>query len=289
MKTKHKITAIAFVVAASLSVGSMAAEDRRGGKPVVPDKPVVPEVPVREIPSASSASILDVQISIGNHIENRGTENNALVEDSLQEASGNAGANVAAGDGNQQANALAISTADADADFVFGNHSASASVVVGQLNAGNVISNRDVTNNATLDNAADAFSGNLGVNIAAGAFNQQKNDATIANATEAQTAEASIKVLQVSAAGTTFNGLEAGDSTLDLVATGFGGYGRDRGHQTNNQDVENNATLVSSLNNFSGNAGLNIAAGGTNQQSNTLSIAAGCSGCPSPQAAPLPQ
>lgn len=284
MKTKHKITAIAFVVAASLSMGTMAADDRRGEKPVKPGVPEVPEVPVRDLPSASSASILDVQVSILNQIDNVGTENNALMEDSLQEASGNAGANIAAGDGNQQANALAISTADADADFVFGNHSANASVVVGQLSTGNITSNLNVTNNATLEDAADSFSGNLGVNLAAGTFNQQKNDATIANADEAQTAEASIQVLQVSALGTTYNGLEAGDSTLDMVATGFGSRGGERGHQTRNQDVENNATLVGSLNSFSGNAGLNIAAGGNNQQSNTLSIAAGCSACPAPGA-----
>ncbi|MGU1043544.1 hypothetical protein ACSEO3_26820 [Pseudomonas aeruginosa] len=34
------------------------------------------------------------------------------------------------------------------------------------------------------------------------------------------------------------------------------------------------------MQNVSGNVGVNIAAGGGNQQSNSLSIAAGCSSCP---------
>ncbi|MGU2438542.1 hypothetical protein ACTVZD_32630, partial [Pseudomonas aeruginosa] len=44
--------------------------------------------------------------------------------------------------------------------------------------------------------------------------------------------------------------------------------------------VTNNASLSNSLQNVSGNVGVNIAAGGGNQQSNSLSIAAGCSSCP---------
>jgi hypothetical protein len=43
--------------------------------------------------------------------------------------------------------------------------------------------------------------------------------------------------------------------------------------------VTNNATISGSLNNVSGNVGANIAAGVGNQQSNSLSIAAGCKSC----------
>lgn len=275
MKTKHKLTSIAFVVAATLSMGAMANDLERKRPPVV-DEPTE-----ERDPSVSSASVLDQQLSMENNIHNENVENNAVVNNSLQDGSGNAGVNVAAGDTNQQANALSISTADADADFVFGNHSAVASVGVGQANVGNTLTNLDVTNNATVTNAANDFSGNLGMNVTAGALNQQKNDASIANATEAQTAEASIEVLQIAAGGNTYNSVEA--DALTLVASGWGRGGNGGGHNnppTNNYEVENNATLVGSLNGFSGNAGVNIAAGGTNQQSNALSIAAGCSGCP---------
>ncbi|MFA5678825.1 MAG: heme utilization protein [Pseudomonas sp.] len=274
MNTKHKITAIAFVVAASLSMGAMA----KGGPSPKPTPVPTPTPEQQE--GLSSATVLDAQISLGNSLENVETTNNAGVESSLAGGSGNAGVNVVAGDTNQQANALAISTADADADadFVFGTL---ASIGVLQVNGGNTLSNQAVTNNATADDVANGYSGNLGLNVAAGGFNQQKNDAAIANASEAQNAEAAIEVLQVAVAGNTYNGVET--DTLSMVATGWKpkpGPAPEPGIPNRNLDVENNANLVSSLNGFSGNAGVNIAAGGANQQSNTLSIAAGCTGCP---------
>ena len=260
MKNKHKLSTIAFVVAASLSMGVMAKGPR-------PD-PTPPQE------SLSSATVSDAQVSLGNSVENLGTVNNAAVRSSLEGGSGNAGVNVVAGDTNQQANALAISTADADADFVFGTV---ASVGVLQVNGGNSLSNQDVTNNASVDTVANGYSGNLGLNVGAGAFNQQKNDAAIANSSEAHNAEASIEVLQVAVSGATYNGVEA--DALGMVATGWKPNPKP-GNPSRNLDVENNANLVSSLNGFSGNAGANIAAGGANQQSNTLSIASGCTGCP---------
>lgn len=278
MKTKHKLTAIAFVVAASLSMGAMAGGNGQGKKPNTP-------TPAEQQASVSSATVSDAQVSLGNAVENLGIVNNAAVSSSLEGGSGNAGVNVVAGDTNQQANALAISTADADADFVFGTV---ASVGVLQVNGGNYLTNQDVTNNASVDTVANGYSGNLGLNVGAGAFNQQKNDSAIANSSVSQNAEASVDVLQIAVSGTTFNGAEAGDSALSLMATGYGrpgqgggnGNGGNQPEPTRNLDVENNANLVSSLNNFSGSAGVNIAAGGANQQSNTLSIASGCSGCP---------
>lgn len=271
MKTKHQITAIAFVVAASLSMGAMA--NGKGGP-----KPTPGPTPTPTQEAYSSASVSDAQVSLENSVENVGTTNNASVRSSLDSGSGNAGVNVVAGDTNQQANALAISTADADADFVFG---AVASVGVLQINGGNTLTNQDVTNNATVDTVANSFSGNLGLNVASGAFNQQKNDAAIANASEAHNAEASVEVLQVAVGGVTYNGVET--DTLSSIATGWKPNPKPTPAPSRNIDVDNNATLVSSLNSFSGNAGVNIAAGGANQQSNTLSIAAGCTGCPTAQ------
>lgn len=271
MKTKHKVTAIAFVVAASLSMGAMAGQK----PPKYPGQPQPPVVEVEE--SLSSATVSDAQVSLLNRVDNLGTDNNAAVNSSLGGGNGNAGVNVVAGDTNQQANALAISTTDADADanFVFGTV---ASVGVLQVNAGNALSNRDVTNNASIDSVANGYSGNLGLNVAAGAFNQQKNDAAIANSSEAHNADASIGVLQVAVGSRTYNGV--GVDALGNVASGWKPSHK-HNSPSRNIDVDNNASMVSSLNGVAGNAGVNIAAGGTNQQSNTLSIASGCTGCPS--------
>jgi hypothetical protein len=43
----------------------------------------------------------------------------------------------------------------------------------------------------------------------------------------------------------------------------------------------NNASVLNSLNGASGNVGLNVAAGGGNQQSNSLAVAVGCTACAS--------
>ncbi|SDS36544.1 hypothetical protein SAMN05216198_1785 [Halopseudomonas litoralis] len=274
MKTTSKLAPLAFAVAATLSFGAMAAGGGHHHGPGNGNNQPEGE------PSMSAASILDVQVSLGNRVDNDGTENNALVQDALHNSSGNAGVNVAAGDTNQQANAAAISTADAD--FVFGN-TATSTIAVGQVNAGNTLANLDVTNNAKVNNTANNYSGNLGLNVAAGGFNQQKNDVTIASSEQAQNAEASIEVMQLAVSSTTYNGVEAGDSSLSTVASGYGGHwgGGHPGQQpTTNQDVQNNANLLGSLNSVSGNVGVNVAAGGTNQQSNSLSIAAGCYACP---------
>jgi hypothetical protein len=267
MKTTNKFASLAFAVAATLSYGAFAGgpggPGGHGGHGMSG--------------SESSASITDVQVIFDNAVVNEGTENNATVKRALGGSSGNAGVNVAAGDTNQQANAAAISTADAE--FVFGN-TATSSIAVGQFNAGNALVNSDVTNNAMVRDSANDYSGNLGLNVVAGAFNQQKNDVTIASSEEAQNADASIGVLQVAVADTTFNGLEEDDYALSMASSmRGGGHGGHGGHPTTNNDVTNNATLVDSINNVSGNVGVNIAAGGTNQQSNSLSIAAGCNAC----------
>lgn len=51
-------------------------------------------------------------------------------------------------------------------------------------------------------------------------------------------------------------------------------------NKVSNFGTLNNASVSGSIKNASGNVGVNVAAGGGNQQSNSLSIAAGCSSCP---------
>jgi len=107
------------------------------------------------------------------------------------------------------------------------------------------IENSIVKNTATLgDGTLDGADGNVGVNIAAGAFNIQKNALVIASVTGGHLAEATTGVLQ------------HGEKNRSVV-----------------EDVVNDASLVGGLENASGNIGVNIAAGVGNLQLNTLTIA----------------
>ncbi|MDI1303041.1 MAG: hypothetical protein PSX71_14140 [bacterium] len=337
MKTQRLLlTPLAFAVAASLSMGVHADGDGHHDNYL-----------------GASASINDEQKTVHNGVVNQGTENTATIQDSLGGASGNVGVNVAAGDNNQQANAAAIATADvaavaatSDALFVFGPPvpSAQASINVEQKAYGNDLTNYSVPNNATLNNAAGGVSGNLGINIAAGNYNQQKNNMTVAASQTAYRAGASVSVEQTSAGNTTANhatlsyenqpisltlnatgtysgtsdqignvypdmwsgsshpgGTSTGHFDLDTATQGGTDLNGDGGALAFNeagnsslsgtvtgylpvvsgfsQPVVNNALLTNSLGGVSGNIGVNIAAGGGNQQSNSLSIAAGCHAC----------
>lgn len=200
MKTQKLLTPIAFAVATTLSAGAFAA---------------------------SSATIDDTQTSSGNAVLNQATDNDAAVTGSLGGASGNVGVNVAAGDNNQQANAAAISTADAL--FVFGlpvNAETDASITVTQLSRRNAVTNHSTPNNASLSDSAGGASGNIGVNIAAGAYNQQKNDMAVASGEEAVTAGANVTVEQTSQGQLTNNyaTLEYGNQAVTLTLNGGGSY-----------------------------------------------------------------
>ena len=98
--------------------------------------------------------------------------------------SGNVGVNVAAGDGNQQDNAAAIANAGGnssaeDNSFVFGDANSSAQVT--QNSNRNHVTNWSSTAAAVVNGSINGSSGNLGVNIAGGDLNQQKNTMAIAN------------------------------------------------------------------------------------------------------------
>ncbi|MCO5626195.1 hypothetical protein LF841_30155, partial [Pseudomonas aeruginosa] len=232
--------------------------------------------------------------------------------------------------------------ASADASFVFGTATASTSVL--QSGYGNTLNNYSNPNTASLSNSANNVSGNLGVNVAAGNFNQQKNDLAAA-VSNGQYSTAGSAASQTSTGNTTVNSANYayGGTYVSLKLNADGSYkgtsdqignvyldtwegqthpgGSNTGHidvdsqaqgaKDLNHDggafafkekgdvdlkgtvsgfipaivgfktpVTNNASLSNSLQNVSGNVGVNIAAGGGNQQSNSLSIAAGCSSCP---------
>lgn len=231
----------------------------------------------------ATAKISDTQHNFSNRVTNHETKNNASIDGSLGGASGNVGVNVASGDNNQQANAAAIATADTA--FVFGvaiaGTGANASTGVEQKAYSNTLTNYGNPNNASVNNSGNGATGNLGINVAAGNYNQQKNDTSIASSETALVATASATVLQVSNGNVTDN--NQGDvfeveSGLASQTSNFGGYWP-HPQQTPKTPGVNNSSLSGSLGSVSGNVGVNIAAGGGNQQSNSLTIAAGCNAC----------
>ena len=108
----------------------------------------------------------------------------AMSGNALQGARGNIGVNIAAGAGNLQENGLAASTNSSGTI-------AKATIDNDQMVTGDSLSlnnplfcNLDPTNAASLSgNALQGASGNIGVNIAAGASNLQHNGLAIATAT----------------------------------------------------------------------------------------------------------
>ena len=276
-----------------------------------------------QITAGAGAAVIDVQNSNTNVVKNQGTNNNAKADNSLNNSNGNMGANVAAGDGNQQDNAAALATADES--FIFGSAVAASSAT--QVNNNNYVKNSSTQNNAVLNNSGNNGSGNIGINVTAGDFNQQKNNLAIAVsggrvATAAASANQQSTNLVVDNKGVqaykkdplsggfvasgTYKGTGSGKIEGGDDHSGHG-YGDNKGHGNDDQKftfkeqgtielagywtqqvltkdgwknpVVNNASMTNSMNGFSGNGGANVSAGVGNQQSNSLSIAAGCKAC----------
>ena len=169
------------------------------------------------------------------HVNEANANNQSVVN-----AAGNVGVNVSAGDLNLQKNATALSviagvsagTSDAE---IF-------SVQKGVLNE---VRNSGVVNDSDLGNAVNDLSGNVGVNLATGVANIQKNATALSNVRgNAVLSDATSAILQ--------------ESSHML---------------TSNTTVSNTANLVGSVINVTGNVGVNVTAGNGNIQGNSLSIA----------------
>nr|WP_319528236.1 heme utilization protein [Pseudomonas laurentiana] len=279
------------------------------------------------INAGSKATVGDTQNNNWNTVTNQATENTATMDNSAGDSQGNLGVNVAAGDGNQQDNVAAIATADEK--FIFG--SAVAESKADQYNTNNTVKNYSTQNNAALTGSANGSSGNIGINVTAGDFNQQKNNMAIA-VSGGRVATATANATQVTTGLKVTNEADRTYDTKTLNSYfyasgtyqgdgkgwvggddhhGGGGHNNDDrrggGHDDDKQPlkfheqgtfelsgvasyqvltpsgwinpVTNTASLTNSLNGVSGNVGANISAGSGNQQSNSLSIAAGCKAC----------
>ncbi|MOA34625.1 hypothetical protein D3C78_1560110 [compost metagenome] len=117
-----------------------------------------------------------------------------------------------------------------------------------------------------------------------GDFNQQKNNLAIA-VSGGRVAEAAAAANQSTSGLNVTNNARHDDSTpTDLVTVGVLGLAGVTTQQVMTPEgwkppVTNNASITGSMNNFSGNGGANVSSGVGNQQSNSLSIAAGCRSC----------
>jgi hypothetical protein len=173
--------------------------------------------------------------------------NNAagLGSNALEGASGNIGANMASGNSNQQSNNTALShTSNAENSMT---DYADAHAGANQLALGNGTMDTNVQDSATVNgNAARHASGNVAINVVAGAQNQQENGLAMASiASPKAMGNASAPVQQV--------------AYLNGGCTAGSMY---------NSKVSGNA-----LQGATGNIGLNVASGNGNQQVNTLAIA----------------
>ena len=135
---------------------------------------------------ATVFAVVDVnQNSALNNFINKGTQNNASVDNGINGNSGNVGYNGQAGQGNQAKNNLVITTADGK------NIAAAANTEQNSL-ANNYLNTaatshgygygskpQYVSNNSSLDNSVNRNSGNVGVNLQSGAGNQGSNSLAV--------------------------------------------------------------------------------------------------------------
>lgn len=274
---------LAFALAAVMAFAAQAGaleDDQGNGQSDGQSNNYQPKGPTLEqilqITAGAGAAVLDSQESSDSSVLSRDTTNDAKVDNSLNNSNGNMGANVAAGNGNQQDNAAALATADES--FIFGTAVAVSSAT--QKSTGNTAKNHSNTNNTTLNNAGNSGSGNIGINVTTGDFNQQKNNLAIA-VSGGRVAQAAAAANQ-STSG--LNVTNNANTTTDFVTVGVLGLAGVTTQQVMTPEgwkppVTNNASITGSMNNFSGNGGANVSSGVGNQQSNSLSIAAGCKSC----------
>ncbi|KRP48080.1 hypothetical protein SAMN04490190_1371 [Pseudomonas libanensis] len=132
---------------------------------------------------ATVFAVIDVdQGSSHNNFVNKGTQNNASVDDSITGNSGNVGYNGQAGQGNQGKNNLAITTADGKNIAAASNteqNSLNNSYLNTAASSHGYGKPQYVSNNASLDNSVNRNSGNVGVNLQSGSGNQGSNSLAI--------------------------------------------------------------------------------------------------------------
>lgn len=144
------------------------------------------------VESSSAALTSQNQNNYKNKAINSLTDNTALsVENGLQDASGNIGLNITAGDNNAQDNSVAL--AKVDAAFVF----AGADAISNQNAERNTYINHGTRNTAGVaGNTLRDATGNIGVNVSAGNSNLQANSLSASVNSNGNLAEATVSSQQ---------------------------------------------------------------------------------------------
>ncbi|HVC49445.1 MAG TPA: hypothetical protein VND43_04680 [Burkholderiales bacterium] len=214
-----------------------------------------------EVKSAAKATSNTDQKTGDNTVANSwGSKNSATAgTNNLDNGSnGNIGVNVSNGAGNQQANTASIASSNATFSYdKDAGGSADSEVFSNQGNGDNSVYNHTATNQADMgSNVLNGAHGNIGVNIANGAGNQQGNSLAVSSVANSVLANASVSASQ-------HNGDNFVDNDSFFCPT------------------SNTATLGNNvLNGAYGNIGVNVANGAGNQQMNGLSIASVTSTAP---------
>ncbi len=209
---------------------------------------LVAPVVVAKTTGQAQATASSSQMAAGSFDFTNGSSNSATINRHvLQNAKGNIGVNIAGGNGNMQVNNTDVALADGAL-----TKKTSASSLVENTQWGNIFSlslSKDVTNSASASNhVLQNATGNIGLNVAAGADNMQANNTALSHALgvlPSGQASATIESAQVS-----------GPFALALAG--------------DNNDTASLSNHV--LQNASGNIGANIAAGDANMQGNNLAV-----------------
>jgi hypothetical protein len=174
-------------------------------------------------PKADAEAVIQGdQTAADNNVANRYHKNNASVSNNaLNSAQGNIGVNVSGGDNNIQSNELALAAVDANA--VFG--AATAQAFFDQGSYGNKTINLPANNSASVsDNVANGASGNIGMNVAAGDGNVQRNAAALSSG-DNNLAIATISSSQKNAGNFTLNKGEVTKYGTQTLTTGESDHG----------------------------------------------------------------
>lgn len=223
------------------------------------------------------AEIGSVQFATENYVENKGNHNNASISaDSLNNSAGNLGANVASGNGNVQANNFAVSYGkDANlAVSTVNNH---------QFSSSNDTVNKSLKEKSTTEKVQVSLSGNINDGKYQGNSEQTNNvypeiwqgGAEGSNHGDGKTywGHADFDDQAKSGQDGKFKFAESG--TIDLGKVTLKGNLAVINHTTGRVNVNNASISSGSLNNASGNVGVNVAAGTNNMQSNSLALSVG--------------
>lgn len=239
--------------------------------------------------TAAVSTIEVKQTGRHNELNNYSVPNVANLHDAINNTSGNVGANISAGNYNQQKNDMAAAVSE------------TAYIASANASADQKLSGNNTNNYATLDYGTVPVSLSL---QAGGSYTGTAGGTTAGTADQIGNVYPDIYSEPGHPAGGPVQHIHVDSSTVgaqdpngDGGALLFGEEGTYTGTETGttalagtvsgnipvvagfNTPVTNDARLYSALNNVSGNVGVNIAAGGGNQQSNSLAIAAGCTAC----------